>query len=622
MRRLLWAIPVFSILTFSAFAAEKSASIERMKSDLSYLAGEECEGRGVETAGIVKAGEYIAGKFKEFGLKPANKDSYFQPFSIRGTAKLDGPNTASLIGADGKPSELKMGEDYSVSGLTSKGEVKVGLVFAGYGITVEKPKVDPKADPKKAEPVVYDDYAGVDVAGKAVIVIRKTPRAGNTKEPFAPDADNYGPLTTKIETAEKHKAAAVIFVNDRDGAKDKDELMAFDYARGGGTGSVPVIHIHRALLEQLLDKQGLKLKEIEEKIDKDLKPQSVALNDWKIAIQTSVKRQEIKARNVIGVLEGSGTLADETIVIGAHYDHLGRGEPGSLSRGSKDIHWGADDNGSGTTGMIELARRISATKSENRRRILFMAYSGEERGLLGSVHYCKEPLFPLEKTTAMINLDMIGRLRDDEKTQKGNLEIGGIGSAKDFEAKTDKLNEKYGFNIKKTRSGVGPSDHTSFYQKNVPVFFFFTGLHSEYHRPTDKVDTINFDGMVKIVDMIEELATDLSTTKEKPVYVAGATSGGRGNRNRDGGGGPRLGIMPAEYDEDEAKGMPVGGVSPGGAAEKGGIKAGDWIIDIAGAPVKNVQGYMKAMASQKAGTEIEITVDRKGEKKKLKIKLD
>lgn len=216
----------------------------------------------------------------------------------------------------------------------------------------------------------------------------------------------------------------------------------------------------------------------------------------------------------------------------------------------------------------------------------------------------------------MINLDMVGRLRPDGMTKKDKLEIGGIGTAKSFEAIIDELNKKYAFELKKSRSGTGPSDHTSFFLKGVPVFFFFTGLHQEYHMPTDKPDTINFEGMYKIVDMVEELTVKMTTDKQRPEYVAVKAAD---SKQGTPGGVPSIRFIPGDYDDDQLNGVLVGGVVPGGPAEKGGLKADDWIIEIAGQPVKNMNGYMKVMGTQKAGEPIDFTVKRGDKKMTIKI---
>lgn len=583
-------------------AAEKAEnSIERMKKDVFFLASEECEGRGVETQGINKAADHIAGVFKELGLKSAVADgSYFQPFTIPGVSKLGSPNRLLLKGPLGQEIDAPANKLFSVSGLSNKGKVTAPIVFAGYGIAMKGG---------------YDDFKGIDIKDKIVVMLRVTPRPNSKDAPF-PDATNQSPLVMKIAAAEERKAAAIVFVSDESTAGTEDPLMTFDYSRGSGGSSLPVIHIRRTLLDQLLASQGKTIAEIESGISRELKPQSFEVKGWSATVETSIERVEIRAKNVVAVLEGKGPLANETVVIGAHYDHLGRGERGSRARGSKAIHYGADDNASGTSAVLELARRFAANKDREGRRLVFMTFSGEERNLLGSAFYCRNPLFPLKDTVAMINLDMVGRLRPDAMTKRDKLEIGGIGSAKSFEAVIDELNKKYAFDMKKTRSGTGPSDHTSFFLKGVPVFFFFTGLHQEYHTPTDKPDTINFEGMYKIVDMVEELTVKMTTDKQRPEYVAVKAADPKQGTPV---GVPSIRFLPGDYDDDQMNGVLVGGVFPGGPAEKGGLKADDWIVEIAGQPVKNMDGYMKVMGTQKAGEPIDFTIKRGDKKMTIKI---
>jgi hypothetical protein len=580
-------------------------SIERMKKDLYFLASEECEGRGVETEGINKAANYIADQFRKIGLKaPKGDDNYFQPFAIKGAPKMSSPNSFVLRGPGIKSLEPEVTKAYSITGLTGTGKVSSGVVFAGYGITTNDKK--------------YDDYAGLDVKGKTVVVLRKSPRSEvKEKDKGFPEGDAHSSLSSKIQNAEAHGAAAVLFINDKAAAGKLDSLMAFDYARGDG-GEIPILHLKRDLLDQMLVSEKKRIAEIEAKIDEDLKPQSFELKDWKVELETTVTRPEIKVKNVIGVLEGKGPLANETVIIGSHYDHLGRGERGSLTKGNKDIHYGADDNASGTTGMMELARRLAADKERQGRRIVFMAFSGEERGLLGSRHYVKEPIFPLSDTVLMINLDMIGRAQEDKDSKKEKLEIGGVGTAKGFRELLDTLNKKYDFAMKKTDTGVGPSDHASFYPKKIPVFFYFTGTHPDYHRPTDTPDRINYTAMKKIVDMAEEIAQQFRSAKDRPEYVAGQTQA----FDRGGRGGPRISLrfMPGEYDDDETRGVPVGSVTEGGPGDKAGLKAGDWIVEVGGKPVKNMTGYMTAIQTAKPGEELEIIVTREGKKVTLKVK--
>jgi hypothetical protein len=302
-------------------------------------------------------------------------------------------------------------------------------------------------------------------------------------------------------------------------------------------------------------------------------------------------------------------------VIGAHYDHLGYGGPSSLAGGKKmAIHPGADDNGSGTTAVMELARRFAAQGNRQGRRLLFITFSGEELGLYGSRHYCKEPLFPLADTAAMYNLDMVGRLSPDRKTGKDRLLCQGAGTAKEFNPLVAEMAKKYDFQMSVQASGFGPSDHDSFCAKKVPVLFFWTGDHADYHRPSDTADKINLPGMRRIVDMSQEAIARLGGAA-KPAFVEVKRAG----RPRPSS-GPRLGIRPAYGDEGE--GVLVEGVSDGGPAARGGVKEEDRIVGIAGKPVKDLQTYMEALAGQKGGTTIEVVVTRAGKKVPLKIKLD
>jgi len=591
-----------------------SSSIPRMRSDLTFLASAECEGRGPGTEGINKAADYIADAFRKAGLKGAMPDgSFFQPFTIKGASKLGKDIGVSLSGADFGTMNLKLNSAFSPMAATASGAADAPIVFAGYGITSDSMK--------------YDDYANLDVAGKVVLIIRKAPRYGEERhmlidEQARQQIENavaqVAALESKVKNAHTHKAAALLMVND---ASEKDDkILEFRTASGSGD-AVPAVQIKRSIGDMLLRTgMGKSLDEVERSIDAELKPMSQPLKGWTAKVDVTIDRKETPVKNVIGVLEGAGPLADQTLVIGAHYDHLGYGGPGSLARGVKAIHFGADDNGSGTTSVIELARRLAANPPANRRRIVFMTFSGEEMGLLGSQHYAEHPIFPLKDTVAMINLDMVGRLAPDAETHKGKLDVGGTGSAKSFNALIDELNAKYDFKLRKSAAGIGPSDHTSFFLKGVPVFFFFTGLHKEYHRPTDVVDLINFDGMNKIVDMVEELARGLWTAEHRPEYVKVSGSFQVGAIPRDGasGRGPSIRFMPGNYDDD-AGGALVASVTKDGPADKAGIKDGDLIVEVAGTPVKNMTAYTAEMRKQKAGHPVEFTIVRKGDRIKVTV---
>lgn len=608
-RRLLFAVLAVSAIGiavgFSAngWADENDPAVARMKKDISFLASDECEGRGPGTKGIDLAADYIAEQFAKAGLKPAGvKGGWFQPFTVSGGAVLKGTPSLTLKGPQGQTIYVPVNRDFQVLGSSGSGLVDAPLVFVGYGIT--------------AKGINYDDYKDLDVKDKIVVLLRHTPRWKSVELPFDGQRKaEHAELPTKQSLAELQKAAGIIVLNDS--TEPGDKLMPFSYLQNAIPGSVPAINVKRSVFEPLiLSATGSTLEQIEKAIDRDLKPRSEALAGWSARFQTDVTRTRTPVKNVAGVVEGSGPLAKETVVIGAHYDHLGYGGPGSRADkpGKKEIHHGADDNASGTTALIELARRFGQDKDRQGRRLVFLAFSAEEMGLLGSRHYTnKEPLFPLDDTIAMVNLDMVGRLVEEKG--KGKLIVEGTGTAKGFDQMIDHLTKDGYFTISKRPGGMGPSDQASFYSKKIPVVFFFTGIHPEYHKPTDIWEKINLAGMSKVVDLAQKTTQLLASDPKRPEYVevkGGATP------MMGAGKGPRLGIIP-NYDENVV-GVLVGGVSDGGPAEKGGIKTGDRIVEIAGKEIKSLNNYMVIMAQQTAGSTIEVGVIR--EEKKLKLKVD
>jgi hypothetical protein len=603
--RLAAVLGLFVALPALAASNNNEAVEARMRQDITFLASAECEGRGVETQGINKAASYIADSFKKSGLKPGGvKGDWFQPFTITlmGSRKPV-PSRLSLRGPLGQEIVLQEGKDFLVMGPSGSGTLKLPLVFAGYGAT--------------GRDIKYDDYQGVDVAGKGVVILRRVPRWGNDEVPFdGKSKATHAGLLNKLFNAQKHKAGAVLLVNDSSEPGDKlagpDVIPPDAYPL-----NMPIVHVRRGVLDPiLLSSLGSGLPELEKDIDRDLKPRTAPLAGWTADVEVKILQPTAAVKNVIGVLEGAGPLANETVVIGGHYDHLGYGGWGSLQPSVKAIHHGADDNASGTTAVLELARRFGAMKNRQGRRLVFMAFSAEERGLLGSRHYCnKEPLFPLKDTVAMVNLDMVGRLPQDPNTGKDRLIVEGTGSAKEFDELIEKLNKKHGFQLAKRPGGTGPSDHDSFYRKDVPVFFFWNGTHKDYHRPTDTADRINVPGMRKITDLAEEVVQHLATVQERPQYVKVATKPVVVPKGK----GPRLGIVP-DYTDDK-EGVLLEDVSPDGPAAKAGLKGGDRIVEIAGQQVRNLTGLTVIMQQQQPGSTIDVVVMRGEKKITLKVTL-
>ncbi|OYV80382.1 MAG: aminopeptidase, partial [Planctomycetia bacterium 21-64-5] len=314
-------------------------------------------------------------------------------------------------------------------------------------------------------------------------------------------------------------------------------------------------------------------------------------------------------KNVVAVLEGEGPHADETIVVGAHYDHLGMGGEGSLAAGVQEVHNGADDNASGTAALIEVARRLASRTEKLPRRVVFLAFTGEERGLIGSARYCRDPLVPLDKTVAMLNMDMVGRLADDK------LIVQGVDTATEFGPVIDHLADRYGLKVTKQPGGFGPSDHSSFYPHKVPVMHFFTGTHSDYHRPSDDYEKINLPGMRRVAEMVADTVVELAELGERPHYQAA-----KSKPQFRGGDRPYFGSIP-DFGSDEP-GYHLGGVSPDSPADKGGLKAGDAIVKLGEYKIGNLEDFDGALRKFKAGDKVSLIVNRDGKPVTLEVVLD
>jgi hypothetical protein len=582
----------------------------RLRADVSYLSDDLRGGRGIGTRGIDDAADYIAQSFRESGLKPApGADGYFQKFTVRGEPRLGKPTSLAVTLPDGGKLEGVEGEDFRPLNVGGSGATEgLPLVFAGFGITAKN----------EGQNLDYDDYDGIDVKDKVVLILRREPNPVGVENGFSgPGTTTYATFTAKAVNAAEHGAKAVLMVNDAESEKDGDQLL--DFAATPRGAAIPFVMIKRAVADKILSAAGQpSLADLETAINKESKPQSRVLEGVKVSAQATIDRGEIAVKNVVGVLEGEGPLADETIIVGAHYDHLGNGGLGSLAFGSRDIHNGADDNASGTATVIELARRLARRPDPLPRRVVFMLFSAEERGLLGSEYYVQHPLYPLDETSFMINFDMVGRLNDDRE-----LTVYGAGTSEGLEPLVEALAQSQGVKAKAvqgTRGEFNQSDHASFYRKDIPVLFFFTGTHPDYHRPSDDFEKINYDGMVRIVDLGELVLLDLARRPDRPKFVkaTGAASQPAVGAVRSGH-GVYFGSRPNYAFEGE--GVKLDGVTEGSPAEKAGLKGGDIIIRFGGVEVTDVETYMNAMSGKKPGDEVDVVVRRDGEEKTLKAKL-
>ncbi|MCU0714964.1 MAG: M28 family peptidase [Pirellula sp.] len=594
-----------SMTSFSSFALlakeplneTVKGALSRLQTDIEYLASDERKGRAAETTGLREAADYLAERFTNLGLKTdLFEGTPFQNFSLDGP--LQTPPEKNRLQAAWKgesPTSLELGTDYQPQTLGKNGSFDAEVVFVGYGIT-------------STDGVLYDDYAGIDVTGKVVVVLRKEPQADDPKSPFdGTEPSQHALFTTKEINAAKHGAAALILVNDAKSDQDAPDTL-FPIGTGGGLikDQIPTLFMKRSLLAKWISQAGKSLEDVEKGIDSDLKPRSFLIPGLRIAGEVAIEKAKVPSFNVLGLLPGQGDLAGEYVVIGAHFDHVGMGGPGSLAPGTIAVHNGADDNASGTVALLETALRMKDVYDRSgdkpRRNILFIAFSGEERGLLGSIYYCNHPRFELERTVAMLNMDMVGRLQNDELT------IYGTGTATEFDSMITKANESLAFRLERLPEGMGPSDHQSFFMKNIPVLHFFTGLHDDYHRPSDDFDKINLIGIDRITDMVSQLAEEIAFNPAKPSFVkVRGRANPQANRQR----ALRLGVRLND--------TVVERILPGSLAEKASIREGDRLIKIGDTSIGERADIDRALPTLARGKEAVIEVERNGEKVQLKV---
>lgn len=593
IRPILLSMLALLVVVPCALFAQSSPEITaaELLKHVKYLASDELEGRRVGSKGANVAADYIANEMKSYGLKPiGDKGTYFQNFDFVAGIKLHEINMLALT-ISGNTINLMPDRDYRPVGFSSSGSFSGGIVFIGYGISDTSKK--------------YDDYAGMDVKGKAVMILRNAP-PDSTK-----DFGMVAALRYKASKARELGAKALIVVTGPEDS-DNDDLMRLSYDNASGGAGILAVNITRKMADEILKESAMTVKTLQQEINETKSPRSISLPNANLRLTVSLKEIVENARNVVGMLEGNDPdLKDEIIVIGAHYDHLGMGGEGSLKPDTVAIHHGADDNASGTSGLLELAQAFASSRSSLKRSIVFIAFSGEEEGLLGSGYYVNHPIRPLEKTVTMLNMDMIGRLK-----AKG-LIVSGVGTSQGFEALAKKYDTDSMFVLKLTKDGFGPSDQASFYGKKIPVLFFFTDIHSDYHRPSDTYDKLNYPGMEQVVRYVRSIATELDETSDKPAYVAVEVPRqqmtGRSTR-------VYMGTVP-DFGE-QVEGMKLSGVREGGPAAKAGLQAGDIIVKFGKVEIKNLYDFTYALGEYKPGDEVDVVIKRGNESRTMHVILE
>ena len=579
-----------------AYGADGKVDPNLYLNDVKYLASPELKGRATGSPELETAAGFIARKFREFGVKPADGKSYLQSFPVTTDAKL-GPRNRLAFTENGHSTALRSERDFVPFSFSSTGKFGGTVVFAGYGIT--------------APEYHYDDYAGLDVKGKVVVVLRDEPQEKEEKSVFAGKSLNvHAQFANKAANAKMHGAVAMILIDDRaNHPSEAWELVKFGRIEGPKDAGVAVLEVKEELVDSWFKDAGKSLDKIEADIDKDLKPESFPFPDaLRVDAQVDIQHVVKTVHNVAAYVPGT---TDEYVIVGAHYDHLGMGGQYSRAPSVTAIHPGADDNASGTAGVIELARWFSK-QPKQKRGILFLTFAGEEMGLLGSQWYVAHPELPLAKAVAMINMDMIGRIRE------GKVYVGGAATGTGLRPLLEKVSPKYP--ALKVDFSEGPesssSDHTSFIASQVPSLFFFSGLHTDYHKPSDTWDKIDAPDAAQLLAMVAEVADDLRDEPGRPQFVKappaahGEGAGGPVTGSAGTGYGPWFGSIP-DFGEG-TKGVKFADISAGSPAAKAGFKAGDVMVEFDGKKIDNLYDFTYALRAKQPGDKVQVKVIREG----------
>jgi hypothetical protein len=559
-----------------------------------YLASTELQGRATGSPGLETAARYIEQQFRSDGLKP-----FSQPFQVTTDAKL-GTHNQLTITAGQEKTELKPETDFIPFNFSTTGTASAPVVFAGYGIT--------------AAEYSYDDYAGIDAKDKFVLIIRHEPQEMDEKSVFAgKNFTAHAQFAMKAANAKMHGARGVILVNDVPvHPSDSDKFEKFGRTAGPGDAGILFLQIHAAEANTLLATAGKNLDGAITAIDHNLKPQSADLPGVRVSATLDIVREIKTVHNVGAYLPGQ---TDEYVIVGAHYDHLGLGDQYSLAPSEiGKVHPGADDNASGTAGVLELAKWYSKQPKPHR-GVLFLSFAGEELGLLGSSYYVNHPELPMKNAVAMINMDMIGRMRDSK------IYVSGIGTGTTLQGVLDSTKARHDITVDiSEKAGWGASDHTSFTAKQVPVVFFFSGLHSDYHRPSDTWDKIDAPATARLLDFIADLSWQLANDTPRPQYVRVSEPTPQGAVGGGGGYGPAFGSVP-DFGEVPGGGVKFADVRDGSPAAKAGLKAGDILVEFDGKPIQNLYDFTYALRSKKPGDLVLVKVIRSGQTIEAKVLL-
>ncbi len=582
-------IIIATLIFYGTFWQLNAQSLSEKNSlqHIKYLSSDKLQGRYPGTEGNKLAAEYIRDHFANAGLELIY-DKGFQSFEVVTGVKLIDEN---YLVTENYNATLK--KDFIPLSFSANATASGHVVFVGYSIVI---------------PDKWDDYSGIDVKGKWALSLTGDPEPDNPKSGFIAHASDR----QKALNARDRGAIGLLLVKGTEQDKE-DKLMPAYYDKNASDAGIPVINITRKLADHLISGRGFTIEEIEKELQASLQPFSFeAFTDIKAKV--SLEYVKVSTQNVVAILYGnSNELSEEYIVIGAHHDHLGMGGTGSGSRmpDSIAVHHGADDNASGVAALLELASNMASKQSRNKRSILFVSFGAEEMGLVGSKYFVSNLPVPASQIKTMINLDMIGRLKKDSV-----LTIGGTGTAKEMDEILSTFENDLPFKISRQPDGYGPSDHAAFYAASIPVLFFTTGAHEDYHTPLDTWDKINISGLEAISDFVYDLSNYLADHTESLTFTESGTMTrtgmGRGYKIT-------LGIIPDYASTNQ--GLRVDGVRQEGPAARAGIMKGDVIIAMNGLQVGNIYDYMARLNTLNAGDTVIVEVMRNGKKEVLLVQL-
>ncbi len=586
---------VGSLLLQPAIAADD------LKLEVGWLSADARDGRQTGSPGAKAAADWLAEYFKKVGAKPLGSD-YFQAFEFdAGVRALAGKNSLTIMGDSERPFEAE--KDFRPVTFSDSGTAEGEVVFAGYGLSV------PEGGGAR-----YNSYDDLDVKDKIVLLFRYVPEGVDA--PRRAQLNRYAGLRYKAMLARERGAKAVLVVAGPNSPQAGELLPLSGDGALAGSG-VLAVSISGTLADALLAPSGKSLKSLQDGLDNENPHADGGFVFPKVKVKLEVGVEHIKKsdRNVLAVLAAPRADA-ETIVIGAHYDHLGRGGAGSsMSRSGEEgqIHHGADDNGSGTAFVLELAAALADERALRpelfTRNLVFALWSGEEIGLIGSAAFCENPPVDLGKVAAYINADMVGRLRENKLT------VQGVGSSKTWRRLLEKKNVAAGFNLVLQDDPYLPTDTTSFYPKRIPVLNFFTGAHEDYHRPTDTADKLDYEGLARITTFAKNIILELSSAPQRPDFArvekSAKDTGSRETLRA------YLGTIP-DY-TTEVKGVKLSGVRGASPAEKAGMGGGDVLVEFGGQKITNIYDYTYALDAVKIGQPVKVVVERAGKRVELTV---